>query len=61
MSVKCVKYLYNYKGHDCIKLEFKEVLNHDEITTFVDARYVSTLEAAWRIFEFHMHHQNLAQ
>ena len=60
MSVKCVKYLYKYiyKGHDCIELEFKEVLNHDEITTFVDARYVSAPEAAWRIFEFYMHHQS---
>ena len=46
------------KGHDCIELEFKEMLNHDEITTFVDARYVSAPEAAWRIFEFYMHHQS---
>ena len=32
--------------------------NHDEITTFVDARYVSAPEAAWRILPFYLHHQS---
>ena len=61
MSVRSVKYLYKYiyKGHDCIELEFREEHNnHDEISTFVDARYISAPEAAWRIFEFYMHHQS---
>ena len=60
MSIKSVKYLYKYiyKGHDCIKLELAETLNHDEIRTFLDARYVSAPEAAWRLFEFPMHHQS---
>ena len=39
-------------------MEFEENLNHDEIRTFVDARYVSAPEAAWRLFEFPMHHQS---
>ena len=60
MSIKSVKYLYKYvyKGHDCVQLEFSEHLEHDEIHTFVDARYVSAPEAAWRLFEFPMHHQS---
>ena len=42
MSIKSVKYLfkYVYKGHDCIDLELAEKYNHDEIKTFLDARYV---------------------
>ena len=31
MSIKSVKYLYTYKGHDCAQLEFSEHLEHDEI------------------------------
>ena len=60
MSIKSVKYLYKYvyKGHDCIQLEFEEKFNHDEIHTFVDARYISAPEAAWRLFEFPMHQQS---
>ena len=38
--------------------EFSEKLNHDEMQTFVDARYVSAPEAAWRLFEFPMHQQS---
>ena len=59
MSIKSVKYLYKYvyKGHYCIQLEF-EKFNHDEIHTFLDARYISVPEAAWRLFEFPMHQQS---
>jgi len=58
MSIKSVKYLYKYvyEGHDYTQLEFKEQLDHNEIRTFVDARYVSAPEAAWRLFEFPIHH-----
>ena len=60
MSVVSVKYLckHVYKGHDCAQFEFREHLEHDEMRTFVDARYVSAPEAAWRLFEFPMHHQS---
>jgi len=60
-SVQSVKYLfkYIYKGHDCANIEIAEgVLNHDEIKTFMDSRYVSAPEAAWRLFGFHMHEQS---
>ncbi|XP_053149050.1 LOW QUALITY PROTEIN: uncharacterized protein LOC128343641 [Hemicordylus capensis] len=61
-SVRSVKYLfkYVYKGHDCAKVEILEpdTLNHDEITTYMDARYVSVPEAAWRLNGFEMHYQS---
>ncbi|XP_042905359.1 uncharacterized protein [Parasteatoda tepidariorum] len=57
-SVKSVKYLYKYvyKGHDAasIKLQLNDDVNHDEILTFLDGRYVSAPEAMWRLNEFHM-------
>ena len=33
-------------------------INHDEIKTYLDARYVSSPEAVWRIFQFPMHAQS---
>jgi len=56
LSIKSVEYLYKciYKGHDCIKLKLQERLNHDE---FLDVCYVSAPKAAWKLFEFPMHHQ----
>jgi hypothetical protein len=57
-SVKSVKYLfkYVYKGHDCANIEVTEsnTTNHDEVKTFLDARYVSAPEAYWRISEYLM-------
>ncbi|XP_021995720.1 uncharacterized protein LOC110892890 [Helianthus annuus] len=56
-SIKSVKYLfkYVYKGHDkqVIQVDQSEpgvVVN--EIKSFQDARYISPLEAMWRIFSF---------
>ena len=51
-SIKAVKYLYKYtyKGPDRANME---VVN--EVTEFLDARYVTAPEAAWRLFEFPMH------
>ena len=68
-SILAVKYLFKYcfKGHDCayIKLSninFNEddenqqnVPDHDEIKQYLDTRYVCTLEACHRIFEFPIH------
>ena len=52
-SIRAVKYLYKYtyKGHDRANVEF----GHDEITEYLDARYVVPPEACWRLFRFAMH------
>ena len=58
-SLRSIKYLfkYIYKGHDCIVVNIRaeqspqgELEVWDEISSFVDARYVSPPEAIWRIF-----------
>ncbi|XP_030060909.1 uncharacterized protein LOC115471351, partial [Microcaecilia unicolor] len=50
-SIKSVKYLfkYVYKGHDCANVLITEhnTVQHDEIKTFTDSRYISAPEAAW--------------
>jgi hypothetical protein len=33
-------------------------LTHDEVSTFIDARYVSAPEAFWRISEYRLHEQS---
>ena len=54
-SLASVKYLYKYltKGADMCSIEMTEqngrVLNRDEITNYLDCRYVTSTEAAWRI------------
>ncbi|XP_066925068.1 uncharacterized protein [Clytia hemisphaerica] len=60
VSIKAVKYLYKYiyKGHDTAPIEIAERIDHDEIRTFLDARYVSSPEACWRLFAFPMHTQS---
>ena len=62
VSIKSVKYLYKYiyKGHDTAHIEINERIDHDELKTFVDARYVSALEAVWRIFTFPLYDQSHA-
>lgn len=56
-SIKSVKYLYKYlyKGHDRAALQ---VTNNDEISQYLDARWISSSEACWRIFGFDMSHIN---
>nr|XP_047140914.1 uncharacterized protein LOC100203419 [Hydra vulgaris] len=60
MSVKAVKYLYKYiyKGHDCANILINEQINHDEVNTFLDCRYVSAPEALRRIFEYPISHMS---
>ena len=67
-SIRSVKYLfkYVYKGHDCANIEIRRSVPHeeegeviwDEITTFLDTRYVSPPEAVWRLHERDMHRQS---
>ncbi|PAV65868.1 hypothetical protein WR25_06991 [Diploscapter pachys] len=57
-SIKSIKYLYKYvyKGHDCAKMVISvkdsNQVEHDEINTYLNMRYVTPHEAFWRIFEF---------
>ena len=50
-SVQSIKYFYKYvyKGHDCATLDVCFV---NEMKDYIDCRYVSSNEAAWRILEF---------
>jgi hypothetical protein len=65
-NIRAVKYLfkYVYKGHDRATVELSRqsdnategnVVDTDEIKKYLDCRYVSASEAAWRIFKFDMH------
>ena len=63
-SIGIVKYIfkYLYKGHDCVVLKLRSQLLEngqeeqvwDEVTSYVDTRYVSPPEAMWRILGFEM-------
>ncbi|XP_065323624.1 uncharacterized protein LOC135930767, partial [Gordionus sp. m RMFG-2023] len=64
-SIKSVKYIfkYVYKGYDCANV----VLNvdspptkYDEINNHINARYVSSCEAMWRLLENPMHDRSHA-
>ena len=54
ISFASVKYIHKYihKGHDKGTLE---VSPQDEIKQFIDGRYISVAEAAWRIFHYNLH------
>jgi len=73
LNIKPYKYLLNcllkyiYKGHDKAQTTFEPILseknlnnekNTDEIKEYVDARYISAIEAVWHIFHFLMHEQD---
>jgi hypothetical protein len=51
-SIRSVKYLYKYvyKGQDRVIVSIAD--SHDEITKYLNARYVSASEACWRLFNF---------
>ena len=53
-SIKSIKYVhkYIYKGPDRATLQTQ---GHDEIKAYLDSRYISSVEACWRLFEFPMH------
>ena len=54
-SVMAIKYIFKYvtKGHDRIRIH--PIPNNctavNEIDTFIDTHYVSSMEAAWRLLE----------
>ena len=53
-----IKYLFKYinKGPDRITAAVEEK-DKDEVKDFLDCRYLSACEAAWRIFKFDIHHR----
>jgi len=57
-SIKAIKYIYKYvyKGHDRTTMQFGTC--QDEVQLYLDARYISSCESGWRIYEFHMHEES---
>ena len=55
-SITAIKYLfkYVYKEHNHVTVEVK---SNDEISLYLDARYISASEASWRIFHYHLHNE----
>ncbi|KAI7949992.1 hypothetical protein MJO28_008813 [Puccinia striiformis f. sp. tritici] len=53
VNTTAIKYLYKYitKGHD---RSYLKVEGCDKTKAFIDARYISPPEAAWRLFKFPM-------
>ena len=54
-SIKSIQYLfkYQYKGNDLATMEIiQDQQNHDEVQCFLNTRYVSSMEATWRILNF---------
>jgi hypothetical protein len=53
-SIKAIKYIYKYvyKGHDRTTMEFGTCT--DEVKLYLDARYISSCEAHWRLYLFNM-------
>jgi hypothetical protein len=60
-SVQTVKYIHKYVYKGCDRASVKIVNGEeviDEIDDFVDGRYISPVDACWRIFGFNMHGQS---
>ena len=62
-TVLSVKYMYKYiyKGHDQASVRLKDNNNNnnnnkevDEISEYVERRYVSAIEACWRLLNFNI-------
>ena len=54
-SIKSIQYLfkYQYKRNDQATMQIiQQEHNHDEVQRFLNTRYVSSMEATWRIFNF---------
>lgn len=62
-AVKCI-YKYIFKGFDCANIavisDGNQQLKYDEITNFLNCRYVSAPEAVWRLRESKMHDRSHA-
>ena len=58
-STSSVKYLHKYihKGSDRIMVQVAGKSTQDEITRFIDGRYLGGTEAFWRHYEYSLRHQ----
>jgi hypothetical protein len=56
MSLAATKYImkYTHKGPDHATIEIQE---QNEVSEFRNAHYIAATEAAWRLLEFSIHHQ----
>jgi hypothetical protein len=56
-SLPSFKYLFKYiqKGGDIAGMQVQN--KRDEITRWIEGRYISAAESAWRVFHFDMHDQ----
>ncbi|XP_029152436.1 uncharacterized protein [Arachis hypogaea] len=56
-SIKSIKYLYKYcyKGPDRAAMEVHRSSNYDEVQQFINAGWIATPEACWRIFRFNLY------
>eukprot|EP00795_Rhopilema_esculentum_P009950 gene9950-18563_t len=57
-TVKSVKYIFKYihKGNDCAHVEIREnILHHDEILQYLNARYVGPHQTVFRVMQYKMH------
>ena len=63
-TIRAVKYLYKYfyKGNDkiIIKVNLHSKTIKDEIKTYLNCRYVSSMEACLRLLSFELHQENPA-
>ena len=60
VSIRSVKYIhkYVYKGPDQATLEIGDKHNVDEISQNLDACWIGSSEAVWRILLNHMHEES---
>ncbi len=57
MSLAAAKYItkYTHKGPDCATIELQQ---RNEVSEFIDSRYIAASKATWCVFEFPIHHQS---
>lgn len=58
MSIKAIKYVIKYttKGSDRIEFSLKD--DKDEISNYMNTRYVGAIEATWRLLGNHITYSN---
>ena len=62
-SLKTINYLHKHltKGVDTIRVDVDANINElDDIQRYLNCRYVTSVEATWRLFEFKMHDRSHA-